>query len=490
MRKIFSYSVICIFFVNFSYSAELDNRVINKAKQAVVSITRNVVKSAYNSDSRALATGFLVNKAQGIILTNAHVVNSTMVSNLIVTFSNGQEIDAKFIYNDPLCDFAFLKVDQTKIPLGVEELKIAKKDAELQQSVFIIGNNEGQSFSIQTGTISSKYQTSGYFSCQSYAISLNTKGGSSGSPVLSYKGEVIALNSSGNNTFAYGINMQYIHDALQYIKNNKQPLRKNIGIIFNYSAVDKLFKYHNFPKEIVDSYSEKYPDALRKVVIVKEVFEDSPAYGKIFPGDVLWKVNGYAIGPNIYKMEKVINESKGELEFIIYRRGTQITTKVSSYDLQQNQIKHMINFGNAVFYESDEFIRLLTGAKLKSLFVSKIYPGSPFDPIPYVYGFGGPFANLNGYRVVEIKKINGQEVRNLNQLIKLIPQLEKVKNFTVEYINYFPTAGYNSLPYIRRNIEYSNIEYVTYGDDPTELIFDDSEYKWKVKKINHSQTVN
>ena len=473
--------LVCFFLaINFAHGKELDNRLVNKVKQGVVSTSNIIAKSAYRGGGKSFASGFLVNKELGIILTNAHVADNANINNLTITFYNGREAEAKFIYNDPLCDFAFLKVDSNHIPKEIQELKLSKDEVQLQQPVFIIGNNEGQAFSMQTGTISTKYQGGGWFPCQSYAISLNTKGGSSGSPVFNHKGEVVALNFGFRGTFAEALKIQYVIDALDYVKNNKLPPRYGIGAIISYSALEKLVKYNNFPQNLLDNYSDKYPDSLNRALVVEEIFQDSPAHGILMPGDVIWKVNGYEIGPNMYNMVKIINNAKTEVTLTIYRDGNLLSVHVKPYDLHRHSIKRIVVFGGARFYEVDEKIRMITGAKLGSLFVTKIERGSSFfDAIPYL----SDYSPLNGASMVQIVELGDQKINNLDDIVAIIPKLIRTKNFIVKYINYLPTIGYDSLPYARRNVAYSDVEYKSYGDDPTELIFNESIHQWDVKKI-------
>jgi len=55
------------------------------------------------------ATGFIVDAARGIILTNRHVVSpAPIVAQAVLT--NYEEVDLKPVYRDPVHDFGFMQV--------------------------------------------------------------------------------------------------------------------------------------------------------------------------------------------------------------------------------------------------------------------------------------------------------------------------------------------------------------------------------------------
>lgn len=55
------------------------------------------------------ATGFIVDAARGIILTNRHVVSpAPIVAQAVLT--NYEEVDLEPVYRDPIHDFGFMKV--------------------------------------------------------------------------------------------------------------------------------------------------------------------------------------------------------------------------------------------------------------------------------------------------------------------------------------------------------------------------------------------
>ena len=486
MKKI----LIAILFAWISVATSADNinpEIIKRTKYGVVSVVNSPHKSAYSRLFSMAASGFVVDKMNGIVVTNAHVATYQLINNLRLTFFNGKELEAQFIYSDPTQDFAFLKVDPTKIPKDVAELKLSREEALTGQSVFIVGNNARKDFSIQVGVISNKYQIVGYFPGQTYSVSLNTRGGSSGSPVLNHRGEVIALNFAGGETAAEALNIRYVIDALEDIAKNLTPRRLGMGALVSYYFLDKAAKYSNFPEELVASYIKQYPDALNRALMVNEVFEDSPAAGVLMSGDIIWQVNGKDIGPNLYMLDSVINRSKTNISLTIYREGVKQNVQIKPYDMHKNTIKRMVAFGGAIFYESDEYIRVFTGAKLGSVCVTNIDSGSVFRNVSSIYGLARDYDYFHGKSMVNVLAFNDAKIHNLDDLIKAIPNLIKKKNFTIRYTNLFFSVGYNGFTYDTRTPEFAEASYKTYGEEPAELVFNDSSHVWDVKKIDLTQ---
>ncbi len=461
----------------------LNPLIIQKAKHGVVTVVNNIRKAAYNHVYDRSASGFLIDKQRGIFLTNAHVANNTLVNNITLTTFNGRELSATFVYSDPMQDFAFLRVDPKSIPQDLEELKLMDAELKTYQPVFLVGNNEGKSFSVQTGNVVSQYDSVGFFSGQVISISLNTRGGSSGSPVMDYQGNVVALNFAGTDTYASALKISYILEALPYIQKSQLPVRNTLGLIFAYQSLDKAIKYQNFPDDVSAEYMKNYPDASNKALTIDQVLGDSPLVGILEPGDIILQVNEKAIGPNLYQLDRLIN-SASKLDLVLYRNGKKIKVAVKPVAADKHRINRMVVFGNAVFYEVDNFISLVTGAKEGELFVSCIDSTSAFNNLAPIYGLDSSYSYLNGLRMIKIDGFNNQKVSNLDELIKVIPQLVAKKNFMINYRKYlFYISEMNYVPMSNHNYFSTPIEYTSYGDEPMELSFDKVSLQWKSKAI-------
>lgn len=463
-------------------ASTLNPKLIQEIKQGVVSISNNTRKAAYSRIFPRKASAFLIDKKQGIFVTNAHVANDSLINNITLTTFNGREIEAKFLYSDPHKDFAFLKAETKNIPDDVIELKLKDQNLKTYQPLFIISNNEGKDFSIQTGNMISQYNSIGDFPAQTITISLNTRGGSSGSPVLDYEGNVVALNFGGHETYADALKIAYVIEALPFIKNNKTPPRQTTGAFATYHSLDQAVKYQKFPKKLVKDYIKKYPNAFNKALTIYQI-QYNNTNSPLKTGDIIWQVNGEDIGPDMYKMDNIINNATSPITITLYRNGEKQNITLTPNNINQHKINRMVIFGDTVFYEVNETINLITGAPLGSLFVTNVEEGASFDKLPVIYGFSSGFHALQGLRMVNIEGFNDKQITSLDELINAIPALVKQKYFTVNYKNYFFGFGVGNMQLLNRNPSIATIEYESYASEPVELKFNPKTLNWDTQKI-------
>ena len=344
-------------------------KVIEKAKKAVVTIHGSASLKAYDDKSNAWSgTGFIIDKHQGHVLTNAHIVGRAVIGTYHLFFYDGTRADAKLLYYDPWLDYAFLQVDPTTIPHGATEIKFSSKDPVMDQPVFIIGNNEGKSFSTHTGTVTGLYEIAGNLPQHSIRLSLNTRGGSSGSPVMNQQGEAIALHYGGSDTFGIGLHAAYIRYVLGFIAKGKSPIRKHIGVITEIYSLNEAAKYRDFPNDKIQAYNKKFPLSLGNAIQVSRTLPGSPAEGRLMAGDIIWAVNGQEIGPSLVELDLAMNMAeKDSVRLTIFRDGQWQEVDMLLYNLEDHKITQMVSFGGALFFEADDFFSDKTGMPAKTL---------------------------------------------------------------------------------------------------------------------------
>lgn len=149
-------------------------------------------------DATFRATGFLIDADNNYIVTNAHVVKQAK-KQLVVENSKGEQFDAQAIHIDVARDLAIIKIkDKTFKKLASIPYQIRRSNAALGEQVFMLGFPKAE-IVYGEGYISAKngYQMDTIY-CQ-----LNTAAneGSSGSPVINKKGELVGiLTSSQKNS--------------------------------------------------------------------------------------------------------------------------------------------------------------------------------------------------------------------------------------------------------------------------------------------------
>lgn len=229
-----------------SYNEETITESVNEALPSVVTIKisqtinrysiefdpfnpfspfRRVPRGSSQSEQN-IGSGFIV-KANGIIVTNKHVVSDENASYSIITNDN-KEYSVKQIYRDPSNDLAILQIDVSNL----KPLKLGKSsNLKLGQTVIAIGTPLGEfTNTVTTGVISglgrgitagSVYE--GYVEKLDDVIQTDAaiNPGNSGGPLLNSSGEVIGINTAvaqqGQN-IGFAIPVDVINNLLA--KNN------------------------------------------------------------------------------------------------------------------------------------------------------------------------------------------------------------------------------------------------------------------------------
>lgn len=465
---------------SFGLKNELNSKTIEKTKSAVVTIEISSSIQAYGySSTQSAGTGFIVDKKQGIILTNRHIADHTSVSTFKLIFYNGEILPGKLLYADPWLDFAFLKVDPSLLPDGVNELKFSKQTLKLGQDVFVVGNNESNHFSLQTGNISDISSIRGSMPQHSIIVSLNTKPGSSGSPILDNNGEVVALNYGGSNTFAIGLHPSYIVYTLtlDFVKNNTLPIRKHIGAIFNHYSLNDATEYRSFSQDKLQEYIKKFPNSMANALQVLYTMQGSPAQSKLLAGDLVWAVDGVIVGPDLSILDMAMNSTKRDfITLTICRNGEWLTIDVPLYNLESHKLKRMVQFAGALFFEVDDLFSDKTGIAPRRVTFCNSIQNSTFSKIKCFPNNGG--ANY----LCDVLLLDNEPVSNLDQLIKMIPKLKTKKIFTIDYSLVCPISENESemfgMRFSNADLYKADVEYDESSAEPRLFTFDSKLMVW------------
>ena len=157
-------------------------------------------------EQQSLGSGFVIDKA-GHVVTNYHVVEGA--KSVQVSFSNGENVQARVIGTDPSTDIAVLQVRTHSRALT--PLVWGNSDnAQVGDSVVAIGNPFGYTRSVTAGIVSAldrPLTAPNNFQIE-HAIQTDAalNHGNSGGPLLDARGEVIGVNSqiSTGNTGQQG----------------------------------------------------------------------------------------------------------------------------------------------------------------------------------------------------------------------------------------------------------------------------------------------
>jgi S1-C subfamily serine protease len=169
-----------------------------------------------------IGTGFFVGE-EGYIVTAYHVVEG--VQKIMVTTSEGVEVEAELIKSLKQLDAALLKVD-IKAPAT---LAVAKPGTvAVGNEVFTVGfpdpNSLGYEKKYNAGSISA--MTGFEDEASTMQVSIPLHGGNSGGPVVNNSGEVVGIVQSksleeNNQNLAWVLNTDYIQPILPFDKMGK-----------------------------------------------------------------------------------------------------------------------------------------------------------------------------------------------------------------------------------------------------------------------------
>jgi S1-C subfamily serine protease len=251
-----------------------------------------------------IGSGFIIS-ADGLVITNRHVVEDTSVSYKVLTNDN-KKYDVEKIYRDPLNDLAILKINAT----GLKPLKLGNSDnLKLGQTAIAIGTPLGEfKNTVTAGIISgvgrgitagSPFQGSVEKLDNVIQTDAAISPGNSGGPLLNSAGQVIGINtavaSEGQN-IGFAIPVNIIKELINKFNQNGGSFeRPFVGV--RYQMVTRRTAVMN---NIVEG------------AYVVDVVQGSPAdKSGIQPDDIITEFDGQKIdGTDALSLTKLIDKKK------------------------------------------------------------------------------------------------------------------------------------------------------------------------------------
>ncbi|MBP6892579.1 trypsin-like peptidase domain-containing protein [Candidatus Babeliales bacterium] len=316
-------SVPCATAVSSQLWEKLQKNLQNTVVQLIVTKNEVNVLQPFKvpKQGQDLGSGFIIN-SDGEIITNAHVVNGAIsIMAQMPSFGKHQfEVDLVGIM--PEKDVALLKFKQEDIVMicqslgSLSYLQLGDSDAvHRSQEILALGYPLGQqSLKSTTGVISGR-------ETGMIQMSAPINPGSSGGPSLNCLGQVIGINTAGimaAQNVGYIIPINDLKIFLNDLRAGGLVRKPYIGV-YQSMATAELLKALNNP--------------LPGGTYVVDVMKDSPLFGQLKTGDMIYEINGLPVDlygdvtvpwseDKISTAEYISRLNVGEkVKLLVYRKG-------------------------------------------------------------------------------------------------------------------------------------------------------------------------
>lgn len=183
------------------------------------------------SPQRSLGSGFVID-AQGVILTNAHVIEGA--KKITVRLSDKREYEADVVGKDPHIDIALIKIAPSE---SLPTLKLGNSDAlEVGEWVMAVGSPFGLDSSVSSGIVSAKGRHLGDAYDRPIQTDANLNPGNSGGPLINLDGEVVGVSKAvvsqggGNLGIGFATPINLIREVLPELQKRGKVTRAWAGL--------------------------------------------------------------------------------------------------------------------------------------------------------------------------------------------------------------------------------------------------------------------
>ncbi|HEU4702472.1 MAG TPA: trypsin-like peptidase domain-containing protein [Conexibacter sp.] len=279
------------------------------ASPAVTSIRTN----------RGEGTGFLIDKQRGMLVTNAHVIDTA--THVLVRFGqDGDAIDGDVLGVDPSSDLAVVAIDPDRVPRGVRALRFADSRAvEVGDLVVAIGNPFGLDRTATEGIVSglgrSIQSPNGFAIDDVIQTDAPINPGNSGGPLLDDAAHVIGVNSqiatagvAGNIGIGFAVPSNTVRQIVPQLERGEAIKRPWLGVT-------------------TTPASPTHPDGAEVADVVRGGPSDDAGVRR---GDVIKRVDGEAVQDPEDVAAAIGDDQPGdEVDVIVERDGRTQTLHVT-----------------------------------------------------------------------------------------------------------------------------------------------------------------
>jgi Do/DeqQ family serine protease len=274
-------------------------------------------------------SGFII-KPEGIILTNAHVVEGA--DQVTVKLKDGRSFPGTVVGEDPVTDVAVIKIEAADLPT------VTLGDSDRLQPgewAIAIGNPLGLDNTVTVGIISATGRTSNQIGVPDKRVGfIQTDAainpGNSGGPLLNAQGQVIGMNTAiigGAQGLGFAI-------PINTAENLAEQLIANGKVEHPFLGIQMVTLTPEVAAEAEKNLGEDWKLKGQTGALVVRVLPNSPAAtAGLAEGDVIQKIADQAIATAEDVQNQVAKSQVGKpLSVTVLRKGKSQTVSVSPGD--------------------------------------------------------------------------------------------------------------------------------------------------------------
>nr|WP_316629534.1 trypsin-like peptidase domain-containing protein [uncultured Brevundimonas sp.] len=236
----------------FSFSSGLEGSL-----PAVVQVTTLGQSRGPSSDSTdpkpyASGSGVIVDAAEGLVITNNHVVEGGR--KFTIDLTDGRLFDAVLVGADKATDIAVLRITPDGRPLNLKQVQTVDSDTlRTGDLAFAVGYPLGLDQTLTMGVISGLNRSGLGDAVEDYIqTDAAVNSGNSGGPLLDSRGRLIGINTSilsgglggGNDGIAFAVPTRIMLYVADQLKTNGEVKRGQTGAIFGSLNAERARELH------------------------------------------------------------------------------------------------------------------------------------------------------------------------------------------------------------------------------------------------------
>jgi len=277
---------------------------------------------------QSLGSGFVIDAAQGIVVTNNHVIADS--DEIEVNFSDGSKLKAELVGTDTKTDIAVLKVDPTLKKLKAVSFGDSDR-MRIGDWVMAIGNPFGLGGTVTVGIISARNRD---IDAGPYDDFIQTDAainrGNSGGPLFNMNGEVVGINtaiispSGGSIGIGFSIPAELAVGVVDQLREFGETRRGWLGVRI---------------QPVTDEIAESLAMNSAMGALVSGIIKGGPVdNGTIEVGDVIIKFDGRDI-KEMRELPLAVAESPvgKAVDVVVVRKGEEMTVKVTLGRLEEGE---------------------------------------------------------------------------------------------------------------------------------------------------------